>query len=54
MLCSEVEVVHTVSGRDMYTACIFHGYEVCKVNTVLYLVLDRHEVPDRAFVFELC
>ncbi|MPN50665.1 hypothetical protein SDC9_198297 [bioreactor metagenome] len=54
MFHPKVEVVHTMSWSYMYTACVFHGHEIGKVNSVLYFVLHRHKVPYRAFIFKLC
>jgi len=51
---TDVKVVHTMPGGNVYTACIFYGYEVGKVNAMLHIVLDRHQISNRAFVLEFC
>ncbi len=38
----------------VHTACIFYGYEIGKVNPVLYHFLDRHTISKRALVLEFC
>ncbi len=51
---ANVKVVYTMPWGDMYTACVFCSYEVGKINAMLYLVLHRYQVPNRAFVLKFC